>query len=92
LVKSYELSELFQSDEVKDFSHSVSSVHWRKGPAYIRPDQKTLLVTVKSGADLLFGLETGRYKYCEYHEAVYRCRSTNQPRQWLSNDKLPLSR
>jgi hypothetical protein len=92
LVKSYELSDLFQTDEVKDFSHSVSSVHWRKGPAYIRPDQKTLLVTVKSGADLLFGLETGRYKYCEYHETVHRCRNTNQPRQWLSNDKLPLSR
>ena len=92
LAKSYELGDLFQADELKDFPHSVSSVHWRKGPAYIRPDQQTLLVTVKSGTDLLFGLETGRYKYCEYHETVYRCRSTNQPRQWLSNDKLPLSR
>jgi len=92
VVKSYALSDLFQTDELKDFSRSVSSVQWRKGPAYIRPDQKTLLVTVKSGADLVFGLETGSYKYCEYHETVYRCRNTNQPRHWLSNDKLSLSR
>lgn len=92
LIKSYELSDLFAAEERKTLPQSVSSVRWRNGPAYIRPDQKTLLVTVKSGADLLFGLETGRYKYCEYHETVYRCRNTNHPRHWLSNDKLPLSR
>ena len=68
LVRSYELSDLFQADELKEFSQSVPSIHWRTGPAYIRHDQKTLLVTVKSGGDFLFGLETGRYKYCEYHE------------------------
>ena len=92
LVRSYELSDLFQADELKDFSQSVPPIHWRTGPAYIRHDQKTLLVTVKSGGDFLFGLETGRYKYCEYHESMYRCRTSNQPREWMPNDKVELSR
>ena len=68
IVRSYELSDLFQDEEIKAFGRSVSSINWRNGPAYIRQDQKTLLITVKSGADLLFGLETGRFKYCEYQE------------------------
>jgi len=68
VVRSYELSDLFQDEEIKAFGRSVSSINWRNGPAYIRQDQKTLLITVKSGADLLFGLETGRFKYCEYQE------------------------
>jgi len=33
LVRSYELSDLFQADELKEFSQSVSSIHWRTGPA-----------------------------------------------------------
>jgi hypothetical protein len=64
----------------------------RTGPAYIRRDQKTLLVTVKSGADFLFGLETGCYKYCEYHEKLYRCRTGNEPKEWMTNDREELSR
>ncbi|MDP2604152.1 MAG: hypothetical protein Q8S00_16390 [Deltaproteobacteria bacterium] len=91
-LRAYELSDLFQADEISAFQHSVSSIHWRKGPAYIRQDQKTLLMTIKSGGDFLFGLETGLYKYCEYHETIYRCRNRNQPRQWLPNDQLPLFR
>ena len=92
LVRSYDLRDLFQSDEISAFPHSVSSIQWRSGPAYIRQDQKTLLVTVKSGGDFLFGLESGQYKYCEYHEKTYRCRSANQPRRWLANDHAPLLR
>jgi len=57
VVQSYELSDLFQDEEIKAFGRSVSSIHWRKGPAYIGQDQKTLLITVKSGGDFLFGLE-----------------------------------
>jgi hypothetical protein len=92
VVRSYELSDLFQGREIDAFVRSVSSIHWRNGPAYIRPDQKTLLITIKSGGDLLFGLETGRFKYCEYHEQIYRCRNTNQPREWLPDSKMPLTR
>lgn len=91
-IRAYELRELFDAEEIKRFPHSVSSIHWRKGPAYIRQDQATALVTVASGADFLFGIETGRFKYCEYQEKNYRCRSANQPRQWAPNAGLPLER
>jgi hypothetical protein len=92
VVDSYELSDLFQDEEIKAFGRSVSSIHWRSGPAYIRQDQKTLLITVKSGGEFLFGLETGRFKYCEYRETIYRCRNTNQPRQWMPNSSVQLTR
>jgi hypothetical protein len=92
LIRAYELDDLFQSEEIASFPHSTSSIQWRDGPAYIRPDQKTLLITVRSGADFLFGLETGQFKYCEYHDKVYRCRNANQPRQWKPNSKMQLTR
>ena len=92
VVQSYELNDLFQAEEIKAFGKSVSSIHWRNGPAYIRQDQKTLLVTVRNGGDFLFGLESGSFKYCEYQETTYQCRSTNQRREWLPNDRMPLTR
>jgi hypothetical protein len=92
VVQAYELSDLFQDEEIKAFGRSVSSIHWRNGPAYIRQDRKTLLVTVKSGGEFLFGLETGRFKYCEYQEKTYRCRNTNQPREWMPNSRVQLTR
>lgn len=92
LIRSYELRELFTPEEIQRFSHSTSSIHWRKGTAYVRQDQKTALITVASGADFLFGIETGRFKYCEYQEKTYRCRGANQPRQWMPNSSLPLER
>lgn len=92
LIQSYELQDLFQPEEIKSFPHSVSSIHWRQGPTYIRSDQKTLLITVKSGADFLFGLETGQFKYCGYQDKLYRCRNANQPRQWMPNSSVPLTR
>jgi hypothetical protein len=92
LIQSYELRDLFQSEEIESFPRSSSSIRWREGPAYIRADQKTLLITVKSGADFVFGLETGQFKYCEYQDNVYRCRNANQPRQWMPNSKVQLTR
>lgn len=92
LLRAYELRDLFTPEEIQRFPHSVSSIHWRKGPLYIRPDRKTALITVAEGADLLFGMETGRFKYCEYRERTSRCRTANQPRQWLPNDRVPLER
>jgi hypothetical protein len=61
LIRAYELRELFGAEEIKRFPHSVSSIHWRKGPAYIRQDQTTALVTVAPGIDLLFSLENGAF-------------------------------
>jgi hypothetical protein len=60
-IRAYELRELFDAEGIKRFPHSVSSIHWRKGPAYIRQDQATALVTVAPGVDLLFGLENGAF-------------------------------
>ena len=92
LVRSYKLSDLFQDEEIESFGRSESSIQWRNGPVYIRQDQKTLLITVKSGGDFLFGLETGRFKYCEYHDRTYRCRNANQPREWMPNNGAQLFR
>ena len=61
-IRAYELRELFDADEIQRFPHSVSSIHWRKGPAYIRQDQTTALVSVASGADFLFGLDSGAFE------------------------------
>lgn len=80
-VRSYELAELFPTDEIQGFEKSMSSLRWRTGPAYIRGDQKTLLVTVQTGGDFLFGLETGDYKYCEYKDRQPRCRNSLPPKK-----------
>ncbi len=92
LVRSYKLSDLFQDEEIESFGRSESSIQWRNGPVYIRQDQKTLLITVKSGGELFFGLETGRFEYCEYQDKTYRCRNANQPRKWMPNNSVQLSR
>lgn len=92
LLHAYELRDLFTPEEILRFPHSVSSIHWRNGPLYVRQDQKTALITVAEGADFLFGVETGRFKYCETHEKTYRCRTASEPRQWLPNDRAPLER
>ena len=92
LIRSYELSDLFQANEIERFPHSESSIHWREGPVYIRSDQKTVLIAVRSGADFLFGMETGLFKYCEYRDKVYRCRIARHPREWMPNSRVPLTR
>jgi hypothetical protein len=74
LVRAYELHELFPAAEAGGFPRSVSSIHWRKGPAYVRADQQTLLVTVRPGADFVFTLGSGDYKYCEPAGKTFKCR------------------
>lgn len=82
VVKSYALSDLFSAAEIEAFSHSVSSIHWHDGPTYINQDQKTLYLMVKSGSDLIVGLESGPYAYCETREGTYKCRDRNVDRVW----------
>ena len=92
LVRAYDLADLFQTEEIEGFRRSISSIYWRDGPVYLRQDQKTLLVTVKAGSDFLFGMESGQYKYCEPHAKTFRCRNANQPREWMPNSRVPLTR
>jgi hypothetical protein len=83
LVRAYTLADLFSAPEIDALRTSVSSIWWRKAPAYVRPDQQTLFVTVDgAGRELLFEIETGAYQYCEPRGATRRCRSANDSRQW----------
>jgi len=83
LIRAYTLADLFSAAEIDALRRSVSSIWWRKPPAYVRPDQQTLYVTLDdAGRELLFETETGAYQYCEPREATRRCRSGNDPRQW----------
>ena len=82
LVKSYTLADLFSAEEIEAFSHSVSSIHWHDGPVYINTDQKTLYMMIRSGDDLVIGLETGRYAYCRSRGPSYLCRDSNTQSGW----------
>jgi hypothetical protein len=81
-VKSYALADLFDAKEIEAFSHSESSIHWHDGPTYINADGETLYMMVKSGSDLVFGLESGRFAYCETRAGKYLCRDSNAGRKW----------
>ena len=84
LVKAHELADLFSKAEIDAYPHSVSSIHWHEGPVYLNKDQRTLYVMIRSGRDLVVGLEAGRYAYCETREGKYLCRTSNDQRRWLS--------
>ena len=82
LVKAYALTDLFLKTEIDAYPHSVSSVHWHDGPVYLNKDQRTLYMMIASGRDLVLGLETGAYIYCEPRAGKYLCRSSNSDRVW----------
>jgi hypothetical protein len=81
-TKSYALNELFLDTEVDAFPHSISSIHWREGPIFFQINQKTLLITTKTGASLEIEAQTGAFQYCETITKTFRCRETNQNRKW----------
>ena len=82
LVKSYALEDLFPKAHIDTVPHSVSSRHWHKGPVYLNKDQKTLYMMVADGRDIVVGLETGRYAFCETRAAKFVCR-TSVAERWL---------
>jgi hypothetical protein len=83
LIKSFELADLFTSDESKRFSQSVSSIWWRKEQAYIRPGQQSLHVFVDGkGAELIFEIETGAWQFCQPRGKLHLCRTTNADPKW----------
>jgi len=83
LVKAYALADLFSKAEIESYAHSVSSIHWHNGPTYINQDQRTLYMMIASGRDLVLGLETGRFAYCETRGGKYLCRNGSADRRWL---------
>jgi hypothetical protein len=86
LVKSYALSDLFNKSEIDGFSHSASSIWWRKDRgAYIRVDQETLYISVNdSGGGFVVNMSTGVYRYCETRSGNFLCRDSSSPRAWKS--------
>ena len=81
-VKAYALTDLFLKSEIDAYPHSVSSRHWHNGPVYLNQDQRTLYMMIASGRDLVLGLETGAYIYCETRAGRYLCRNSNSDRVW----------
>ena len=88
LVKAYDLTDLFPPAAVKAMPHSVSSIHWRGQANYIREDQRTLYVHAANEGGFLFGLETGRFTYCENHQGKQRCRNGNADDAWHSGNAM----
>jgi hypothetical protein len=84
LVKAYALTDLFAKAEIDAVPHSVSSIAWHQGPAYINRDQRTLYMMISSGRDLVIGLETGRFAFCEQRHGKELCRSSNEGRKWVN--------
>ena len=92
LVQSYTLEDLFSPAEIAAFPVSVSSRHWHQGPVYINRDQPTLYLMVGSRRDLVIGLETGRFAFCERRESKDVCRDSNSDRRWRPLNDIALER
>jgi hypothetical protein len=86
-TRTYRLSDLFSREESAAFPASVSSIRWRES-AYVRMDQETVYIHVTGHGGLMLYLAGGCYKFCEYQGEVYRCRSSNEDREWLSNQEI----
>lgn len=86
-IKSYELKDLFLEEEIRAFDHSVSSIMWHKGLAYLQLDQKALYISLDDkGTDLILDTTLGTYRSCKWTDPVtvkeFVCRSTNLNREW----------
>ena len=87
-IKSYELADLFSPDEINGFEHSVSSIWWHKGAAYLQQDPKALFISLDAkGTDLVVDATFGTYRSCKWQDPVrvkdFVCRTSNIGRQWL---------
>lgn len=81
-VKSYTLANIFTEEEIASFPRSISSIHWHTQGADINADQKTFYLMIKSGDDLILGLETGRLAYCRTRGPSYLCRNADDAAKW----------
>ena len=67
-MKAYELTDLFPNAEIDgDAAQRLVDPLARRRPIYIHEDQRTLYVHAANEGGFLFGLETGRFTYCENH-------------------------
>lgn len=84
-IRAYEVADLFAPHEAAALPRRVSSsLRWRQGATFVRPDQATLQVSVNSSAYFVFSMETGRFQYCERQEGQpVQCRegTGQQPAQ-----------
>jgi hypothetical protein len=88
VVKAYTLADIFTAQEIEAFPHSVSSIHWHKGPAYINKDERTFYLMIRSGDDLVLGLETGRFAFCRTRGPSYLCRDSNNAGKWGAHGEV----
>ncbi len=83
VIAAYELKDLFSEDEVREFSHSVSSIWWRKETVYVREGQQSVYVSMDdNGRELIFDPETGAWQVCEQRGEQHLCRTANADREW----------
>lgn len=83
VVFSSRLQDLFSPDEIERFRHSISSIWWRNGTAYVRDGQQSIYVGVEpESAGVILEPETGRWQYCEPRSGTHLCRSSNADRVW----------
>jgi hypothetical protein len=83
LIRAYELGDLFSKNEIDAFAHSASSIWWRRDPAYIRPDERSLYLSLdEKGSGAIFEIETGAWQICRQQAGKHLCRSTNADRKW----------
>ena len=81
VTQAYELPDLFSTDEVNGFDHSMSSIQWRS-QAYLNPDGRSLFLQIREGTDVTFDIPSGAYQVCENSGGRYVCRHTNRRRVW----------
>lgn len=89
VVRSYRLQDLFSPAQIAEFPVSMSSVWWWEPPAYLRGDGGAIYLSARNGGELLVGLETGAFKYCETLQEIYRCRVSNSDREWVNGGDVP---
>jgi hypothetical protein len=82
-VASYELKDLFSSDEMTTFVFSASSIHWRTEMAYVRTEQRSIYLALDDkGTEVIFEPESGAWQQCQWRGQQHLCRDTNPNRTW----------
>jgi hypothetical protein len=80
---SYALTDLFSSEEIGAFVHSVSSIQWRAEALYVREGQQSVYVALDgNGRELILEPETGAWQQCEWRRDRHLCRDSNERRTW----------
>ena len=82
-IFSFELKDLFTSEEIARFRHSVSSIWWRTETVYVRDGQQSVYVALDDrGTELIIEPETGSWQFCEWRGTAHPCRASNVNRVW----------